>query len=283
MTEPLLPIVCVGAIYSGSERGLSADILAARTLDLAPHAVCTTIVAASHHRVTDLTEVPSDTVRSQLEHLDTVTEAAGVRIGVLGSAANAEAVLGWAGGRTGPVVLEVVASGPSGETVIPARGLDVIASNLGVAHLVIVSREDAELLTGGEIASLDDAQVAAQRIVNRGARGVVIRCGHLPARFFDAADDPGGDGSVASMASDLFFDGDEFALFETPALPAVEGSDSQYAITVLSSLIEQKPVETALQRATQESVEAVRWALPSTDGSSRLAYDWRRIRAAANP
>ena len=61
------------------------------------------------------------------------------------------------------MVLDLVASGPSGETVLSARGIDAVAERLGAADLVTLSRADAELVTGGEIASLDDAQVAAQR------------------------------------------------------------------------------------------------------------------------
>ncbi|MEM6328423.1 MAG: PfkB family carbohydrate kinase [Bacteroidota bacterium] len=283
MATTLSPVACIGALYTGSERGLAADVLSARQLGLAPHTVCTALVAASHDRVTDLTEVPSDTVHSQLEHLSAVTSVEGVRIGVLGSPKNAEAVLDWASRLDVPVVLEIVASGPSGETVLPARGIDVVSSRLGVADLVIVSRQDAELITGGEIASLDDAQVAAQRITNRGARRVIIHCGVLAARFFDPADDPGGDGAPATFSSDLYFDGEDFSLFELPVQADVDGIQSLHAITALSALIEGAAPETMLQAATQQAVEAVRWAPQSSDGTPRLAYNWRHIRSLGDP
>ena len=275
MTTPLPPIACVGAIYTGSERGLVADALAASASGLAPYTVCTSIVAASHDRVTDLTEVPSDTVRSQLEHLTAVTSLAGAKIGILGSDRNAQAVLEWAANLAGPVVLEVVASGPSGETVLPARGIDEVAEHLVVADLVTISRTDAELVTGGEIASLDDAQVAAQRIANRGARGVLIHCGQLPARFYDAADDPGGGEAAASFVSDLYFDGEDFALFERPIQLRPEGIDSMFAITALSRLVQTLPIEEALQAAVQAVVESARAAQETADGGVRIAYDWR--------
>ncbi|MEM1056713.1 MAG: PfkB family carbohydrate kinase [Bacteroidota bacterium] len=283
MPDSLSPIACIGALYSGSERGLAADVLAARSLDLAPHTVCTTIVAASHDRVTDLTEVPSDTVRSQMEHLKAVASLSGVKIGVLGSAANATAVFEWAAQLNVPKVLDIVASGPSGETVLNARGLDVVADHLSGTDLVTVSRQDAELMTGGEITSLDDAQVAAQRITNRGARRVLLHCGVLPARFFDAADDPGGDGSVSKFRSDLYFDGEDFALFELPSQPELDGSTSLYTITVLSRLIQGDTFEASLQAATRNSVEGTRWATPTFHGDPRLTYDWRNKSGSANP
>ena len=277
MPDSLPPVLCIGALYAGSERGLAADILAARSVGLAPFTVCTALVAASHDSVTDLTEVPVDTVHSQLEHLGRTVTPAGVRIGILGSERNARAVLEWASGVDAPIVLEVVASGPSGETVLPARGIDVVAEHLGVADLVTISRQDAELVTGGEIASLDDAQVAAQRITNRGARRVVIDCGVLPSRFFDAADDPGGDSVPSMLASYLYFDGEDFALFEVPSQPALAGEESVYAITALSALISGAPPEAALQTATREAVESTRHASGVAEGLSVLEYGWRHI------
>lgn len=275
MTSPLSPVVCIGAVYAGSERGLASDVLASRRLGLAPRTVCTCIVAASHDTVTDLTEVPVDTVLSQLEHLSATGSFCGVRIGILGSDRNATAVLTWASGVDVPVVLEVVASGPSGETVLPARGIDVVADHLAVADLVLFSRADAELVTGGQITSLDDAQVAAQRITNRGARGVVIDCGVLPSRFFDAADDPGGEGSEASLHSLLYFDGEDFALFEVPPGVEVVGTQSLYAITVIRRLATGAPIMEALQAATREVVESRRAARNvGTEGEMALEYGW---------
>lgn len=265
----------MGALYAGSERGLASDVLSARHLGLAPRTVCTALVAASHDTVTDLTEVPVDTVRSQLEHLDATGPIDGVRIGILGSDHNARAVLDWASGVAVPVVLEVVASGPSGETVLPARGIDAVAEYLGVADLVLFSRADAELVTGGEITSLDDAQVAAQRIANRGARGVVIDCGTLPSRFFDAADDPGDGASGGDLHSMLYFDGEDFALFELPNVGAVAGSESLFALAILGALARGRSLVEALQAATRESVEARNAALQVGSSDERvLEYNW---------
>ena len=266
---PVLPsIALVGAHYAGSDRGLASDLLAARSCGAVGRAVATAIVAASHGVVTDQTEVPVDTVRSQLEHLDATHDLAGAKIGVLATARTVEAVMTWAKRLSGPVVLDAVASGPSGETVLDARGIDALSERLGVADLVTVSRRDAELFTGGEIASLDDAQVAAQRFHNRGARAVVIRCGSLPYRFYDAADDPGGDGAPTTMSLDLAYDGSDFALFEGPLVPGSSalGASSLFAITALTSFMAGATLDEALQSAKRRATDAHRDTRDSTSG-----------------
>lgn len=270
----LSPVLVVGGLYAGSERGLAADLLAARAVALAPLPICTQLVMAGGGRVTDVTDVPTDTVAAQLEHTLAVGSVAGVKLGILAGHHTARVVLDAVAELGVPIVMDLVASGPSGETVLTSKGVDAVADRLSVATVVTVSRQDAELVTGGEIASLDDAQVAAQRIVGRGARSVVVRCGQLPYRFYDAADDPGGDGQVGPFSFDLFYDGEDFALFEAPLLPGEtpEGASSAFALATLARLVAGDPVEVALQHAKRFATEAIRQH--SEGAAPRLAYDW---------
>jgi hydroxymethylpyrimidine/phosphomethylpyrimidine kinase len=227
-------------------------------------------------RVTDVTDVPTDTVAAQIDHTFSTGAIAGAKIGILAGHQTAEVVLDACDAFGIPVVLDLVASGPSGETVLSAQGIDAVAARLAIPHLVTISRADAELVTGGEIMSLDDAQVAAQRIVNRGARHVVVRLGSLPYRFYDAADDPGGEtteqpGTPPPFSFDLAFDGEDFALFEAPLLPGdlPEGGSSAFAITALSGIVDGRPLNEALQLAKRFATEALR---QSTNGL--INADW---------
>ena len=259
------PVAVIGGLYTVSERGLSADVLASRALGLAPLPVCTSLVVASNGLVTDVTDVPVDTVIAQLDHLTQSGHVGGVKIGILGGPKTAQAVFDAVETMEVPTVLDLVASGPSGETVLSAQGIDAVADRISVPDLVTLSRADAELVTGGQIESLDDAQVAAQRIHNRGARRVVIRCGALPYRFYDAADDPGapgGDSKPRPFFSDLYYDGEDFALFEAPLLEsALDGMSSVFAIAVLDGLLRALSMEAALQHAKRIATEAVRNAI----------------------
>ena len=61
-------LAVVGALYAGGERGLAADILCARALGFAPVPICTQLVMAGGGRVTDVTDVPTDTVAAAIDH-----------------------------------------------------------------------------------------------------------------------------------------------------------------------------------------------------------------------
>ncbi|MFN3597261.1 MAG: PfkB family carbohydrate kinase [Rubricoccaceae bacterium] len=270
-------VLAVGALYTGSARGLRADLRSAEALGLHAEPICTALVMASHGRVTDVTDVPADTVAAQLEHVQHVRRIAGASIGILAGHKTVEVVMGAAKALGVPVVLNVVASGPSGETVLTARGIDALSERLGVPDLVTLNRADAELVTGGEIQSLDDAQVAAQRIAGRGARRVVIRCGTLPYRFYDPADDPGmpgGDGQPERLYFDLYYDGEDFALFEAPLLPgeAPSGAASLFCMAALEGLVAGRDPLEALQSAKRHATEGVR----HTGEADVFAFDWKR-------
>ena len=272
----LLPIAVVGAAYTASERGIAADVLVARSLGLAPFPIITSIVVASGGRVTDVTDVPVDTVIAQLEHLALAGPIRGVKVGILGSDKTAVAVLDALAAMDVPVVLDLAASGPSGETVLEARGIDAVADRLAAATLVTMSKADAELVTNTQIESLDDAQVAAQRLHNRGAAHVVIRCGSLPYRFYDAADDPGA-ADRDRLFADLYYDGEDFALYEAPLLDSSpDGASSGFAITALQGMIEGLSAEMALQGAKRYATEAVRHAVEVEGHAARLGVDWMR-------
>ncbi len=271
--HPPRALVAVGALFPGVLRGITADALAASALGRPALSVCTAIAIAGHGTVTDFVEVPEDTVRAQLGHVLEQDSIAGLKIGVLAGFGAVRAVFHAAEAFDGPVVLDFQLSGPDGETLVDARGIEEVRGRLGVPNIVLLSRKDAELISRGEITSLDDAQVAAQRIVRAGARRVLIKCGVLPARHFDVQGDGGIDDGT--FATDIFYDGNDFALLEAPLLPSPPGGGpaSAHSVAVADALINGADALTALQQAKRFVTEAIRRANP-TSAHEGIDYFW---------
>lgn len=263
----------LGALYPGSERGLTADLLTAQALGVVLRPVCTALVMASGGIVTDVTDVPEDTVRAQLEHLTATESVAAIKLGVLAGHGTAALAFDYCEKLGVPSLLDLPLSGPSGETVLTQRGIDIVRQRLGVPNLVVSGRTDAALLSGGEIESLDDAQVAAQRLVRQGARAVVIKCGALPARFFEVE---GAERPDAVFNADLYYDGTDFALYEAPHLEGVasEGPGGAFSVPILDQLARGASMSEAIQRGKQFVTEALR-ATKALGPDARLQYFWR--------
>ena len=263
--QPSFRPLAVGALYSGIERGLTADALAARALGGSALTVCASLVSASRGRVTDVLEVPSDSVSAQLEHiLDTVSPTA-ARLGILGSRQSASVVFETLREKlNGPLILDVTLSGPSGEDVVGPRGLETLQEGFETADLVTLRLLDAERVAEQKIDTLSDAQVAAQRVAQRGGRRVLVRGGSGLEINRES-----NNGSQTSMNVDLFYDGDEFALFEAPHLSAenIHGSSSIFMMAALCfRTLDDLPWPTALQKAKAVTAETLRSSVENENG-----------------
>ena len=272
-SQPIVPFrpLALGALYTGIARGLGADLLAARALGGSAYTVCTALVAASHGRVTDVVEVPTDAVDAQVEHLFGQTTPSAVKLGVLGQPRTVETIFRrLERHHDGPVLLDITLSGPSGEDLAGPRVLDALQEQLAAPDLVTLRRLDAELIARMEIASLDDAQVAVQRLQHLGARRVLLRCGRLPARFFDQAED------AEDFAVDLYYDGEDFALFEAPFLPTGprHGTSSALTMALLKKLSLNAAYPEAIQYAKAYVTEALRHSL-YTEYTDAPNYFWK--------
>jgi len=249
------PLV-IGAHYPSITRGLTADQLATQSLSGRAFPVCTTHVVAGDGVVTDVLNVPTDTVSAQLEHIFETKRPTAAKVGILGAAPSVPRIFDHLAALEGPCVFDLTLSGPSGEDIMGQRGLEAVTEHLSESDLVTLRLTDAALLAGMEIPSLDDAQVAAQRIAQQGAHRVLLRCGKLPTHFYDTETSP------PDYALDLFFDGDEFALFEAPYLSnlSLHGASSGLLLPLLKSLQGGVELEPALQKAKGRVSEALRTA-----------------------
>lgn len=277
------PLV-VGGLYTGISRSLHADILATDALGGSALTVCTMHIVASHGNVTDVLPVPADTVDAQLGHLLQTSTPTGVKLGILGGEHAISAIaqrLASVPDDVGPIILDATLSGPSGEDIIEQRATERLVEFFEVPDLVTLRRRDAELLASMEIGSMDDAQVAVQRLHKRGAGRLLLRCGTLPNRFFDSE---GANGEPPeAYAMDLYYDGDDFALFEAPIVdvPTTHGASSAFTLALLRGLVEKRPMMEATQLAKGYVTETLRHSPSGREAA--LNFHWKPRLAATDP
>lgn len=267
----------VNALYTGSDRGLQSDVLATRALGGAATTICTAMVMASGSRVTDVVDVPSDTVDAQLEHAFATSDPDGIKIGIVPHPHSITKIFEHLRDRSLPVLLDATAHGPTGETLLTSRGIEALFDRLSEIDLLTARRTDAELLVEMEINSLDDAQVAAQRFAQRGAPAVLLRCGRIKRQHFEEDD------AAPDFAVDLYYDGSEFGVFEAPYLDkmSARGASSALSMAILRGMIRGDDLIETLQSAKLYVTQALRYA--RTIGSEqRPDYFWPRTHESSN-
>ena len=159
-------------------------------------AAITALTVQSTQGVQDLHLTPAATLRAQLDVLVKDVEIAAVKIGMLGNRANAAAVAEFLDAHTvAHVVLDPVLKSSSGAELLDGAGVKYLTAELMKRASVITPNiDEAEALTGASVKDAAEMEAAARKLVEMGARAVIVKGGHL------------------ERAVDVLFDGNEVVM-----------------------------------------------------------------------
>jgi hydroxymethylpyrimidine/phosphomethylpyrimidine kinase len=176
------PVVLTIAGFDPSAgAGITAD-----TKTIAAHgcygvACITSLTVQSTSAVRRVEPLDAGLITETLEELAADFEISAVHIGMLGSAAVANAVVDFlANAQISNVVLDPVLRSSSGAVLLDAKGVKLLIDKLiPLSHVVTPNVDEAAALTGLEVQDIDGMKTAASRLHEMGARAVVITGGHL--------------------------------------------------------------------------------------------------------
>ncbi len=186
MTAPLPrpPVVLsiAGSDPSGGA-GIQADLKACSALGAFGTCVITALTSQSTTGVTDVHEVPADTVRTQIATLVADVRVDVVKVGMLSSAAIAETVheaLTSGPLAAVPVVLDPVMVSTSGSRLLSEDAVAAVRAMVPRADVITPNvPEAAVLLDEDPSESLDSLAAQASRLAESGAHRVLLKGGHL--------------------------------------------------------------------------------------------------------
>src|SRR5215470_12882682 len=156
-------------------------------------AAITSLTVQNTQGVSDVHNAPSATLRAQLDCLVADSEIAAIKIGMLGNRGNAAVVAEFLdAGKYAHVVHDPVMKSSSGTELLDAAGIKFVATELLKRSSVITPNiPEAETLTGLTIKDVAGMEAAGRKIVEMGARAVILKGGHM------------------ERAIDVLFDGNE--------------------------------------------------------------------------
>jgi hydroxymethylpyrimidine/phosphomethylpyrimidine kinase len=145
-------------------------------------AAVTALTVQSTQGVRAVHATSAATLRGQLDALAEDATIAGVKIGMLANRANASAVAEFLDKYNfAHVVLDPVSRPTAGDTeLLDAAGLKFVRDDLlKRASVITPNIPEAEFLTGMEVKDLGGMKAAAQKLLEMGARAVIVTGGHL--------------------------------------------------------------------------------------------------------
>ena len=181
--NPAPPIVLTIAGFDPSGgAGIAADLKTFAAHNCYGIAAVTALTVQSTQGAKSTHIIPAATLRAQLEVLAEDVSIAAVKIGMLGNKANAAVVAEFLDrGQFAHIVLDPVVKSTAGDAdLLDAAGVKYLAEELFKRATVITPNiAEAELLAGMEIKDVAAMEAAARKLVERGARAVVVKGGHM--------------------------------------------------------------------------------------------------------
>jgi hydroxymethylpyrimidine/phosphomethylpyrimidine kinase len=188
-----LPVVLSIAGHDPSSgAGITADIKTIAAQGCYGVTCITALTVQSTRGVKRVDPVEGRVISETLEQLMDDLDIAAVKIGMLGSAEAAKSVSAFLKRYSlRRVVLDPIINSSSGAELISREGLQVLIERiLGQACVVTPNIDETEAMTGLNIRSAAEMQVASLRLHDLGARSVIITGGHLdPPHDFISGED----------------------------------------------------------------------------------------------
>ena len=260
--QPIPKAMTIAGSDSGGGAGIQADLKTFAALGVYGASTLTAITAQNTVAVTAVHELPVELIAAQIDAVVTDIGVDAVKTGMLSSAAIVETVVA-AVQRHALVnlVVDPVMIAKSGDALLRPEAVNALRDRLlPLAAVVTPNLPEAETLTGLSITTDADIRRAAEQIVGRGARAVVVKGGHR-----------------AGPAVDLFYDGVQFQEFAAPRLDTrnTHGTGCTFAAALAAGLAQGQDLMAAVAQAKDYVTEAIRHAYPLGQGHGPLHHFYK--------
>ncbi len=166
--------------------GIQSDIKTVTRLDAHALTALTAVTAQNSLGISAIHKIPARFVARQIEGLLADIQPDAVKIGMLGTGANVREVAALIGRHhLFPVVLDPVLKASTGAGLLESDAVAVLRERLlPLVRVVTPNLEEAEILTGKTVRTLEDMEKASRMIKAMGP-DVVITGGHLKGGAVD--------------------------------------------------------------------------------------------------
>ena len=174
-------VLIIAGSDSGGGAGIQADIKTVTALGAYAATAITAITVQDTEKVHAVHPVPDDVIASQIRVVLEDIGADAIKIGMIGTRSAGEAILAALEAFPDiPLILDPVLVATSGDALGDDSVADLIrASFLPRTRVLTPNVPEAEILSGHKIDGTASFEVAARRLTDFGADGVMAKAGHM--------------------------------------------------------------------------------------------------------
>lgn len=241
--------------------GVAADLKTFAAHGCYGVAAITSLTVQNTQGVEAVHNTPSSELREQLEVLVKDSEIAAVKIGMLGNRGNAVVVGEFLDAhKFAHIVHDPLMRSSTDSELLDAGGIKYLATELLKRSSVITPNvPEAEILTGITIKDVNDMEAAARKLVEMGAKSVIVKGGHM------------------DKATDVVFDGK--AIYQLGGdkvkLENTHGTGCTFASALTAQLAAGRGLVEAATLAKAYVMKAIEKAYPVGKGRVPLDHFYR--------
>ncbi|MDR1578643.1 MAG: bifunctional hydroxymethylpyrimidine kinase/phosphomethylpyrimidine kinase [Deltaproteobacteria bacterium] len=273
-TYPLATALTIASSDSSGGAGIQADLKTFASLGVYGLTVISAVTAQNTLAVTMVENLSPALVTAQLEALWADIKPKAIKIGLIGSAANAQSIEKFlrVNGQGVPVVLDPVLVSASGHVFLSEEDMAAVVKLFPLATLITPNIPETEALTGVALTAVtskapDLLKTAAQALLAKGPKNILIKGGH----------------GLGPTADDYLFNSEgEPTLFSGPRIEtrSTHGTGCTLSSAIAAGLAQDLPLPEAIKRAKDYVAQAFLSAPPLGHGPGPLNhfhqyYAWR--------
>ena len=254
-------VLTIAGFDPSSGAGITADLKTFAAHNCYGVAAITALTVQNTQGASALRPVDASLLKQSVNSLLADERIRALKIGMLGNQANAEVVREVLDLNPAlPAVLDPVVRSASGLDLVDGEGLTYLREHLlGRVRLVTPNLDEAAILTGLKVENMEGMKAAARKLIEMGARAVVVTGGHL------------------EKAIDVYYDGTELESFVGDRVKPdnTHGTGCTFSSAIAANLALGRQLRDAVVLAKAYVTEAIRKAYPVGPGRLPLNHLYR--------
>jgi hydroxymethylpyrimidine kinase/phosphomethylpyrimidine kinase len=243
---PATVVLTIAGFDPSAGAGIAADLKTLAANNCYGVAAITALTVQNTQGISAVIPTEAATLKATIHCLLADGRVKAIKIGILGNRPNAEVVKEVLESNSAlPSVLDPVIHASSGPDLVDTKGLEFLRQHL-LSRVTVVTpnMEEAATLTGLKVENLEEMKAAARKLIEMGARNVVVTGGHL------------------DKAIDIFCEGASLQTFTGDRLKVenLHGAGCTFSSAVAANLALGRHLEDAVVLAKAYVTEAIRKA-----------------------
>ncbi len=240
-------VLTIAGSYPSGGAGIQVDLMTFHSLGVHGVTAVTAVTAQNEKRFFSLNSVSARRLREQIQAITAVHKIDAIKIGMLGTEENVNAVYRFIEqAAVQKVVLDPVFKSSTGAVLLEPKGIAILRDFLiPLATVVTPNLEEAGVLAKMKVRSVDEMREAALCIHSacRGVKTVLVKGGHLK-------EDP----------VDVLYDGQDWTLFPSRKkfIRGAHGTGCALSAAIAAHLARGYSLEKSIQRSIEYVSDYIR-------------------------